>query len=112
MNKAELLWLWYDYHTEMYDQSLPSFPSRHDEGSVIVREDYRHFSNRNAIKMRTLISHIAKLYNISEDEMEAEKRYRNGSNTKRRLENYEWLKNNKPKEFTFIEDYIEGIHLP
>ncbi|PKR82456.1 hypothetical protein [Heyndrickxia camelliae] len=44
--KAQLLWLWYDYHTEMYDRELWSqYPAQNDETMVMLSSPGRIFAH-------------------------------------------------------------------
>lgn len=65
--KAQLLWLWYDYHTEVFDRSLWSArPSKSDETMVALMTPLAHAeSNKNAMKVRKYMYEVAKRYNIS-----------------------------------------------
>lgn len=107
MNKAELLWLYYDYHTEKFDQQLPNVSSPNDEGGVIPTGDYRYVSDKHAMSMKQAINEVAEAYRIPKEKVEEEKRYRMRETTKRRLERYEWITENRPEEFQFITDYFE-----
>ncbi|MEK4025429.1 hypothetical protein [Sporosarcina sp. FSL W7-1283] len=90
--KAQLLWLWYDYHTEIFDRSLWSAkPSRNDESMVVLASSLAHAeSNRNAMKIRNDMYEIAKSYNISHDVMHKAKtdNYRNSCKMKVRMDTY------------------------
>lgn len=107
--KAELLWLWYDYQTEIYDQGLWStYPSPHDETMVLHRlPEARKLSSQNAYKIRNMMMDIAKHYSVPDEEMQAAKNNLNKIRSKmsKKIEDYLYLK--ERGEFKFIEDLIE-----
>jgi hypothetical protein len=107
LNKAYLLWLKYDYETEMYDQHLPNVPSPNNDGSVMPVGRWLQVSNQNAMKCRKTIYEIANHYCIPTEVMSEEKRYRQRYTTKKRLEEYEWILNNRPEDLEFINQYLE-----
>lgn len=109
MNKVELLWLWYDYHTERFDQFLGGIPSPNDEGSIIVVGHHRGLSNKHAHSLQKQIYAIADYYGIAKEAMSEERRYRNRQTTRRRIELYEWVIKNIPHELNFIDDYNERV---
>jgi hypothetical protein len=105
INKVELLWLWYDYHTEKYDQQFSDIPCPHDEGAVMLIGKQRYLSNSYAMRLHKEIHSIAKFYKITVELMSYEKRFRLQETTKSRMEKYEWIMENLPHEYMFIEDY-------
>lgn len=103
--KAQLLWLWYDYHTEVFDRSLwGSRPSISDATMAALTTPLSHSkSSRNARKMRELIYAVSKEYNISEKTMREAKNdnYRNIHKIQSRMSIY--LELEELKRFNFIE---------
>lgn len=70
-NTADMLWLWYDYHTEIFDRSLPyTVATPGDETGVIpTRFPYTIWSHNNAQKLLNDIYGIAKAHGVSAEEM-------------------------------------------
>lgn len=65
--KAELLWLWYDYHTEIYDRSLPSctYPFKGDPTmSMATNPDDRALSGRYSASVKEQLRIVANYYKI------------------------------------------------
>ncbi|PLR72238.1 hypothetical protein [Bacillus sp. UMB0728] len=104
--KAELLWLWYDYQTEIYDRSLwGQRPAPDDETMVILTSpEARGLSNKNALKYRRLLLQVASCFNISDEILHNTKNnsYRNKSRMSKRIEDYLYLE--KLGEFDFIKE--------
>lgn len=105
-DKAQLLWLWYDYHTEIYDRSLwGTAPSRHDETMVVFRSyESQSLASKNAAEIRRKIYNIAKYYNISNETMMNTKNdsFRGRMKIQVRLDMYEEY--NKQGKFSFIHN--------
>ncbi|MEK4025430.1 hypothetical protein [Sporosarcina sp. FSL W7-1283] len=98
--KAQLLWLWYDYHTEVFDRSLWS---ARDETAVTLTTPLAHSeSNRNAMKIREYMYEVARRYNISSSAMHKAKTdgYRNACKMQNRMDTY--LALDRLEEFNFI----------
>lgn len=106
--KAQLLWLWYDYQTEIFDRSLWSArPSKYDETMVTLTTPLAHAeSNRNAMTTRSSMYEIARGYNISSEIMHKAKTdsYRNNCKMQVRLDTYSKLE--ELGEFMFINELI------
>lgn len=102
--KAELLWLWYDYHTEVYDRGLWSQrPSKYDETMVMLEShDARRLSNQNAIKLKQYIYEVAKKFNISDRIMQDSKNdnYRYATKIQKRIDDF--LELDRQGKFKFI----------
>jgi len=103
-DKAQLLWLWYDYYTEMYDRTLWSQrPSPYDETMVILdSHEARSLSNRNAGELRKKIAEIARYYEIDNDTLNRAKSdsFRNRPKMNKRIEEY--LQYDKLGKLNFI----------
>lgn len=106
MDEVEILWLWYDYETEMFDQMLPHTPSERDKGSVIVNTKWQHVSGRHAEKLKTVIFAIARRHSINDEDMMREKLRRTQQTTLHRMETHQWVIANTPEKLTFIIDYL------
>lgn len=67
--KAEMLWLWYDYQTEIFDRSLLSaFPDKLDDTMVTFHSPLDHsLAGRNAASVRKEIMDIARFYKIPDE---------------------------------------------
>jgi hypothetical protein len=102
--QAQLLWLWYDYYTEVFDRSLWSArPSRYDETMVTLTSPLAHSeSNKNAMKIRNHMYEVAREYGISTEAMHKAKTdsYRNACKMQVRMDTY--LELDKLGEFSFI----------
>ena len=106
--KAELLWFWLDYRTEMYDLGLAgSNPSRHEDGSVRLTGESRMWSIRYAGQMKRYIDDMARIHQIPREVMQQEKKMRLREGIQGRMERYESLKDNEPQNFEFIHEYFE-----
>lgn len=69
---ARLLWLWYDYHTEMHDRTFPHIKGRHGE-AMIIDSMYRSMSNLYAKNQLNYIWGVSRRYGITSLEMNAAK---------------------------------------
>lgn len=104
--KAQLLWLWYDYHTEIFDASLWSAkPSMSDETmTVLVSHSAISESYKNARRARDFIYEAARKKNIAISTMQTAKNdnYRSSHKMKDRLDIYLGL--SEIGKFNFIEE--------
>ncbi|WP_350253628.1 hypothetical protein [Bacillus halotolerans] len=104
---ADLLWLWYDYHTEVFDRSLPStIPSPNDKTAVIpTRFPYTIWSYENAQKLKNEIYWIAKDQGVTAREIfqaeNSQSRERGSSQNRIDL----FLELDKKGQFEFIKKY-------
>lgn len=102
--KAELLWLWYDYHTEIYDQGLWSqYPAPNDETMVILRSpEARKLSNQNALRVKNYMLEVARKHNLSDDIINQTKNssYRCTVKIQKRIDEY--IELDKQGKFQFI----------
>lgn len=66
LEKVQALWLWYDFHTEMYDRNLgETVPSKNDETAVIpIHPKDKSLSMKYAGMLREQMTSIAKHHNI------------------------------------------------
>lgn len=103
--KAQLLWLWYDYHTEKYDQGLWSTcPAPDDETMVMLASPSAvRMSNQNALIIRGYMQQVAKHYLISNDEIQKAKldRFRSMSKMSKRIADYIHLDEQGKFEFIY-----------
>lgn len=104
---AELLWLYYDYTTEMYDRSLPHHESPHEKGEAMVFPHYRRFSDQYARQVRRFINGVAEYYGVTSEEMHHEKIRRNWQTTVSRMERFEFYQERMPEKLAFIYTYQE-----
>lgn len=111
LNKVELLWLWYDYHTEKYDQQLSNIPSPNDEGAVIVIGENRHLSEKHARSLHREIHDVAKFYEVPVELMASEKKYRLKETTRYRMEKYEYITREMPQAYSFLDDYYKEMNV-
>jgi hypothetical protein len=106
--KAELLWLWYDYHTEMYDRGLWSkCPSPNDDTMVILASpEARKLSNQNATRVRNYMLNIARNYCLSDEVIHSAKMssYRSKSKMQKRIDDFEEL--DSQGKFKFIYELL------
>lgn len=107
MNKAELLWLYYDYHTETFDQALPHVPDRYDKGAVMVRGPWQVLSNRYAGNLRRRVFDMAKFFQIPEEVWEYERKARMQFNTQYQLDKYNWVMEHTPEAYDFLNAYYK-----
>lgn len=108
--KAELLWLWHDYRTEMYDLGLSgSNPIWREDGSVRLTGETSILSIRYAGQMKRYMDDMARFYQIPKEVMKREKELRLRETTQRRMERYESLKDDEPQNFDFIHEYFEML---
>lgn len=107
MNKAELLWLWYDYRTETFDRSLPCLPEPHPDGAAAVVPAFRIESEHYARKVHSLIQAISIYHKVRDWEMQIEKTNGLREKISTRLERYEWIITNEPHLFAFITEYVD-----
>lgn len=102
--KAQLLWLWYDYYTEVYDRSLwGTVPSKHDDTIVVFKSfEAQALSDKNAQKTRKEIYGVAEHYNISHQEMQKAKidGFRSRTKMQRRIDAF--LEYEKLGKFDFM----------
>ncbi|MFP2985355.1 hypothetical protein KM776_11115 [Bacillus velezensis] len=105
-NTADMLWLWYDYHTEIFDRSLPyTVVAPDDETTAIpTRFPYTSWSNNNAQKLLNDIYWIANAHGVSAEEMFRAKmsEVRGKSSSQDRIDLF--LKLDKKGQFEFIKD--------
>ncbi|MCY7767992.1 hypothetical protein [Bacillus inaquosorum] len=105
-NTADMLWLWYDYHTEIFDRSLPyTVAATHDKTAVIpTRFPYTIWSYNNAQKLLKDIYWIAKAHEVSAEEMFQAKmsEIRGRSSSQNRIDLF--LELDKKGQFKFIKD--------
>ena len=105
--KAELLWLWYDYKTEMYNRFLGGVPSEHDKTKTMVHENLKSLSVKYMRNSMYVLISIARKYGISNivlDEAELDS-YRIRSNAQKRVDEY--LIREADGEMQFIHDLVE-----
>lgn len=104
--KAQLLWLWYDYHTEIFDRGLWSAkPFRYDETMVVLTSRLaQKESDMHVWRVRTHIYEVAKNLNISSEIMNRAKidSYRSPCKMQDRIDAY--LELNAIGEFDFISE--------
>lgn len=107
-NKAQLLWLWYDYYTETYDRSLwGTVPSKHDETMVVFKScEARCLANKNAERVRKEIYAVAEQCNINNEVMMKAKNdsFRGRMKMQGRLETF--VEYEKQGKFSFIYKLI------
>ncbi|MCY9011436.1 hypothetical protein MOE50_21045 [Bacillus inaquosorum] len=107
-NTADMLWLWYDYHTEIFDRSLPyTVTAPNDETAVIpTRLPYTSWSYNNAQKLLNDIYWIAKAHGVTAEEMFRAKmsEVRGRSSSQDRIDLF--LKLDKKGQLEFIKDMI------
>lgn len=106
--KAELLWLWYDYYTEIYDRGLWSqYHSKNDETMVLLGSpEARKLSNQNAARIRQYIYSVARHFNISDRIMFDTKNdnYRYATKMQKRIDDF--IELNNQGKFKFIYEVL------
>lgn len=108
MENLELLWLWFDYHTEKFDQQFPNQPSPFDDGScVLIYPEHKHYSSQNARALQDHILSISRHYGFSDEDFWKEKNNFNKrkKSTRENMKEYEWLSEHRPYKFAFIDAY-------
>lgn len=106
MKEAYLLWLYYDYVTEMFDRNLPHKISGRG-GEARVRGDYVSYSNSHAKTVMNFISKVATFSCIGQDVMETERRKRMSQHIESRIREYEYITNNVAYLYDFVGQYEE-----
>ncbi|MGG0943442.1 hypothetical protein ABE143_14455 [Bacillus subtilis] len=106
-NTADMLWLWYDYHTEIFDRSLPYTVATPDDETAVIqtRFPYTIWSYNNAQKLLKDIYWIAKTHEVSAEEMFQAKMsevVRGRSSSQNRIDLF--LELDKKGQFKFIKD--------
>ncbi|WP_437132732.1 hypothetical protein [Bacillus atrophaeus] len=106
-NTADMLWLWYDYHTEIFDRSFPYTVAAPDDETAVIptRFPYTSWSYNNAQKLLKDIYWIAKAHGVSSEEMFRAKmsEVRGRSSSQDRIDLF--LKLDKKGQFEFIKKY-------
>jgi hypothetical protein len=107
-DKAELLWLWYDYYTEIYDRGLWSqHTSEYDDTLVVLTDpEAIKMSNQNAQRVKKYIYDIARSYNISDKIMFDMKNdnYRMVTKMQKRIDDF--IEFDNKGEFKFIYELV------
>ncbi|MGF9745719.1 hypothetical protein ABEX05_00335 [Bacillus velezensis] len=107
-NTADMLWLWYDYYTEIFDRSLPYTVTAPDDetGVIPIQFPYTSWSYNNAQKLLNDIYWVAKVHGVSAEEMFRAKmsEVRGKSSSQNRIDLF--LKLDKKGQFEFIKDMI------
>lgn len=102
--KAQLIWLWYDYYTEIYDRALWGTTAfKYDETMVVFKSYEAHsLSNKNAHKLRKEIYRIALYCNIDHETMSEAKSdsFRGSPKMQNRLETF--LEYRTQNKFAFM----------
>jgi len=66
---AQMLWLWYDYHTEKYDRTLPHTPVGRWGEALVIGEEFVKLSNGYARNLYLKMKKVSFIFGIEEEFM-------------------------------------------